>query len=47
MDILGLTREAPGEGGDESIGFPPAWVEGKDSRDTREAQTTGTAWEGM
>jgi len=21
MDILGLTREAPGEGGDESIGF--------------------------
>jgi len=39
--ILGLTREAPGEGGDESRGFPPAWVEGKDSRDTREAQTTG------
>jgi len=39
--ILGLTREAPGEGGDESRGFPPAWVEGKESRDTREAKTTG------
>ena len=43
--ILGLTREAPGEGGDESIGFPPAWAEGKESRDTREAQTTGAGRE--
>jgi len=45
--ILGLTREAPGEGGDESTGFLPGWhsarIAGTPERHKRQVQT----WEGM